>query len=409
MLAQTSQDAPTGSAEALPGDVRAKSIRPLLPIMGVVLVAFLVIGMALPVLPLHVHQGLGLSAFVVGLVTGSQFVASLLSRVWAGRFSDARGAKQAVVAGLLVAVASGILYLLSLLATATPWLSVIILLSGRALLGGAESFIITGGVSWGLSLVGPENAGRVIAWIGMAMFAALAFGAPVGTALYDVGGFAALAAATTLVPLSAVLLVARLRAAPVQRGTSTGFRKVAGAVWLPGFGAALSSVGFGAMIGFSSLLADERGWSPLWLPFSAFALALVAARLALGHLPDRVGGAKVALVSIFVEAIGLALLWLSPGRVLAAVGAAFTGIGYALVYPGLGAEAVRRTPAQSRGLAMGAYTVCLDVALGFGNPALGLLAGWRGLGFVFFTSAVAVLVSSIVAVLLMRGPKEIVA
>jgi len=47
----------------------------VLPIMSVVLVAFLVIGVALPVLPLHVHQGLGLSTFVVGLVTGSQFAA----------------------------------------------------------------------------------------------------------------------------------------------------------------------------------------------------------------------------------------------------------------------------------------------------------------------------------------------
>ena len=36
----------------------------LLPIIGVVFIAFLVIGLALPVLPLHVHQGLGLGAFV---------------------------------------------------------------------------------------------------------------------------------------------------------------------------------------------------------------------------------------------------------------------------------------------------------------------------------------------------------
>jgi MFS family permease len=406
MLARTSQNIQTGSAEAMPGHVGAKSIRPLFPIMGVVLVAFLVIGMALPILPLHVHQGLGLSAFVVGLVTGSQFVASLFSRVWAGRFSDARGAKRAVMAGLLAAVGAGILYLLSLLATATPWLSVTILLSGRALLGGAESFIITGAVSWGLSLAGPENAGRVIAWIGMAMFAALALGAPMGTSLYGAGGFTALAAATTLAPLAAMFLVARLRSVPLQRGTGTGFREVAGAVWLPGLGAALSSVGFGAMIGFSSLLADERGWRPLWLPFSAFAFALVAARFALGHLPDRIGGARVALASIFVEAAGLALLWLSPGRALAAVGAALTGIGYALVYPGLGAEAVRRTPPQNRGLAMGAYTVCLDVALGFGSPALGLLAGWRGLSFVFFASAMAVLASSMVGVLLLHESRR---
>ena len=96
------------------------SMTALLPIMGVVLVAFLVIGLALPVLPLHVHQGLGLSTFVVGLVTGSQFAASLISRVWSGHYSDRRGAKRAVVVGLLTAVVAGLLYLVSLRFVGTP-------------------------------------------------------------------------------------------------------------------------------------------------------------------------------------------------------------------------------------------------------------------------------------------------
>ena len=82
---------------------------------------------------------------------------------------------------------------------------------------------------------------------------------------------------------------------------------------------------------------------------------------------------------MFVEAAGLALIWFASKAVLAAAGAALTGFGYSLVYPGLGVEAVRRAPPQSRGLAMGAYTVFLDVALGFGSPALGLIAGWTGL------------------------------
>jgi NAD(P)-dependent dehydrogenase (short-subunit alcohol dehydrogenase family) len=51
---------------------QSRSMTAVLPIMGVVSVAFLVIGIALPVLPLHVHQDLGLSTFVVGLVMGSQ-------------------------------------------------------------------------------------------------------------------------------------------------------------------------------------------------------------------------------------------------------------------------------------------------------------------------------------------------
>jgi MFS family permease len=373
----------------------------LLPIMAVVLVAFLIIGMALPVLPLHVHQDLGLGAFVVGLVTGSQFVAALVTRVWSGHFSDRSGAKRAVMAGLLIAVSGGLLYFLSLRFAAKPEISVAILLLGRALLGAAESFIITGGVSWGLMLAGERNAGRVIAWVGMAMFAALAAGAPLGTLLYRSGRFAAIAAATTLLPLVTIVLVAGLPPVMPRHGVRSGLLKVASVVWMPGFGSALSSIGFGAMISFSSLLASERNWSPVWLLFSVFAASLVVARLLLGHIPDRLGGARVALISVTIEATGLVMIWLAQGTALAAVGALMTGCGFALVYPALGVEAVRRVPPQSHGLAMGAYTAFLDVALGFGSPALGLVAGWAGLRAVFLAAAVIVVSAAAIALRLL--------
>jgi hypothetical protein len=45
----------------------------------------------------------------------------------------------------------------------TPVESAAILLLGRALLGGAESFIITGALSWGLALVEARHTGKVIA------------------------------------------------------------------------------------------------------------------------------------------------------------------------------------------------------------------------------------------------------
>jgi len=233
------------------------------------------------------------------------------------------------------------------------------------------------------------------------MFAALALGAPAGTTLYAIGGFAAVAVATTLVPLITVLLVASLSPVPLQRGARAGLMKVAGTVWMPGLGSAFSSIGFGAIIAFSSLISVERGWSPVWLIFSAFAVSLVAARLAFGHVPDRLGGARVALVCVLIEAAGLALIWLAPGHAVAAAGAALTGFGYSLVYPGLGFEAVRRAPPQSRGLAVGAYTAFLDVALGFGSPVLGLIAGWAGLGSVFLASALTVLCAAAVAVRLL--------
>jgi len=183
----------------------------LLPIIAVVFIAYLVIGIALPVLPLHVHQDLGLGAFVVGLVAGAQFGASLLSRFWAGDYADSRGGKRAVVTGLLVAAAAGLLYLLSLRFVGEAEISVTILLLGRAVLGGVESFIVTGAFSWGLALLRPQNTGQIMAWVGTAMYAAFAVGAPAGTILYAGYGFAAIALATTLIPLVTLLLVAPRR------------------------------------------------------------------------------------------------------------------------------------------------------------------------------------------------------
>jgi len=375
----------------------------LLPIMGVIFVAFLVIGLAMPVLPLHVHARLGFGTFAVGVVAGIQFSAALVSRPWAGHYADRWGAKRAVVVGVFAAAASGLLYLLSLHFLDAPGMSVVILCLGRALLGGAESVIITGGVSWGLALVRPQSTGKVIAWIGASMFGAFAIGAPLGSALYAVYGFVAIAGATTLAPLVTLLLMSPIPAVmPLAQVGRPSFTKVIGVIWGPGLGSGLSSVGFGAITAFVVLLFAQHGWSHGWLAYSAFATVFILARLVFGHLPDKIGGARVALACVLIEAAGQALIWLAQRPEIALVGAALSGLGYSLIYPGLGIEAVRRVPPQSRGLAMGAYTAFLDVALGFGTPALGLIAGGAGLGAVFLVSTLAALGSAAVAITLLR-------
>src|SRR3954454_8102089 len=174
--------------------------------MGVVFAAFLVIGLGLPVLPLYVHQGLGFGTFTVGIVTGSQFAASLFSRVWSGRTCDNQGPKYALILGHAAASASGVLYLISLRLAQSPEISVAILLLGRGVLGAAESFIITGATVWGLGRVGAQNAGKVIAWMGTAMFAAFG-GAPIGIVMYKAAGFTAIASATAVAPLVTLSLV----------------------------------------------------------------------------------------------------------------------------------------------------------------------------------------------------------
>src|SRR5205085_12010249 len=126
------------------------------------------------------------------------------------------------------------------------------------------------------------------------------------------------------------------------------------------------------------------------------------ARIVLGSAVDRLGGLRVALASIVLEVAGLLLIWAAGGTTQAVLGAALTGLGYSLVYPGLGVEAVGRAPPESRALAMGAYTACLDVALGFGTPLLGGVAGQLGIASVFLTGAGLVAAAFFVGLALLR-------
>lgn len=372
-------------------------LRLLLPIIAGIFVAFLVIGIALPVIPLHVHLDLGLGAFVVGLVAGAQFAASLVSRFWAGHFADSRGAKRAMIVGLLIAAASGLLYLLSLQFVSTPRVSAAVLLLGRAVLGSAESCIVSGALVWCLALAGPKNTGRVMAWVGIAMFAAFAVGAPIGIALYNKFGFVAIAFATTLIPIATLLVILPRSAITPMPQTRPSLSTVIGAVWLPGLGLALSSVGFGAIMTFIVLLYDQRGWSNGWLALTSVSVAFVTGRLLFGHLPDKIGGARIALVCVVIEAVGQMIIWLAPWPEMALIGAVLSGLGYSLVFPGFGVEAVRHIPPENRGLATGIYSAFLDLALGISNPALGLIASRAGINAVFLVSALVVVCSAAVA------------
>jgi MFS family permease len=374
------------------------AIAPLAGPLIIVLVCFLVVGLAMPVLPLYVHRTLGMNTLMVGLVAGAQFAAAFFSRPMAGRYADTRGAKRAVLVGLVGSAIAGALYVLAVHVEPRPATSALILLAGRALLGGAESFIITGTLAWSLSLALPGQTGRVVAWLGMAMYVAFAAGAPLGTMFFEARGFLSIAVATVLIPIACIAVVAPMSGIPQAAAThAPPMRQVLSAVTLPGIGLALSSFGFGSMIAFASILFALRGWTPAWPAFTGFAVAFVVARLALGHLPDRLGGAKVALVFVFIEASGQALLGLTSCYPAALVGAVLTGIGYSLVYPSFAVEAVQRAPAHAKAFAMGTYTAFLDLSLGLGSPLLGWIAGAWGIGSVFMCGSMAVSAAAIVA------------
>ncbi|HBR2633511.1 TPA: MFS transporter [Klebsiella pneumoniae] len=214
----------------------------LLPLTLAVFIGFLTIGIQMPILPLYLHETLGMGTLVIGLVIGLQFVVALLSRPWAGNFADLRGTKRAVVIGCLLAASSGLVYLISLAFVATPNTSVWIVVLGRILLALGESLIATGALGWSLGLVGSQNAGKVMVWVGIAIYGAYALGAPLGVAVNNQWGFAGIAAAVAAISFLALAVVVNVHAIALTATKRTPFYTVLGAVLWPGMGLALSSV-----------------------------------------------------------------------------------------------------------------------------------------------------------------------
>lgn len=382
------------------------NIGALLPIITGVFVVYLVIGFALPAIPLHVHKTLGLGTFAVGCVAGTQFTASLISRIWSGNYADRNGGKKGMITGLVIATISGIFYLLSLTLVRKAIISVIILLIGRAVLGVAESFIISGALVWGMSIAGKANTGKIMAYVGTAMYVAFAVGAPAGTTIFSILGFSGIAWGTAIVPLLALLIIIPRSAGITVTPPKVSIPKVVKAVWLPGLGLAFSSLGFGAVTTFIILFFEKHGWENGWLALTLFATAFVIIRLSLGHLSDKLGGAKVALIFAIIEIVGLLLIGFASHPITAFAGATITGLGYSLVFPGLGVEAVKKAPEESKGLATGVYTAFLDLALGIANPLLGILADARNINLVFTVSGLIVICTIGIAIKLMLKTKN---
>jgi len=361
-------------------------------------VVYLCIGIPLAVLPGFAHLDLGYSTILAGLAVSAQYLATLMSRPYAGRMADAMGPKLAVLTGLVVLALSGLFLALAALVPTIPALSLVLILLSRLGLGFAESWVSTGSITWGIGGIGGEHTARVISWNGIATYGGIALGAPLGVTLARDHGFIALGILTFVLGLIAVpLALAKGRIAP-SHGERLPFKSVLSRVMPYGVGLALGSIGFGSLSTFVALYYASRGWTDAALSLSIFGGCFIGIRLVFGNVIDRFGGYRVAIVSLAIEACGLVALWLGSTPNATMAGAALTGAGFALVFPALGVEAVNRVSTHNRGAALGAYSVFLDVALGLTGPVGGWVAGLYDYPAIFLLAGFAALAAALLSV-----------
>jgi MFS family permease len=370
-------------------------------------VVYLAIGLPLAVLPPHVHLRMGFSTTLAGLVIGIQYIATFLSRPWAGHISDRSGAKVAVLWGMGMCAVSGALLLAADLLHNSPWLSMAALVASRLALGVGESLGSTGATLWGISAVGQEHTARVIGFNGISTYGAIALGAPLGVILEERWGFGSIGLLTIAVCLVSLFFASGKQSIPVIHGEALSFRSVFGRVAPHGVALALGGVGYSVLATFVTLFYASRHWDGAALCLTAFGAAFIAARIFFIHAIPRFGGFPVAIACLSVESVGTLILWLAGSPWMAAVAAALTGFGFSLVFPAIGVEAVRHVPEQSRGAALGVYTGFSDVSFFLVGLAVGAIIGTFGYASAFLFSLICVVTALGIVLALSRRAAQI--
>jgi MFS family permease len=373
--------------------------RRLLPQFSIIAIIFTVTGVGLATVPLFIKTDLGLGATAIGVTSGAQFISAIVLRIAAGRYCDRRGSARAVRVGLVWSSLGGLMCLLAWALRDHPLAALSVLLAGRVVVGGGESYVMSGVQTWCLALAGTPRAAQVIGWVGTAMFTALALGAPLGGYLYQMAGFSSVGVVTSLTAVAMLLATQGMVSPDIRPKTQPPLRSVMWRLRVETGAMALAGFTYGAMVSFSVVLFIERAWTPSWAALTAFSFALVASRIFFGSLPDRIGGTRAAWLSLIVLAAGMVGMAVPGGAWIGLVGALVSGLGYAVVYPALTREAVQRVEPESRGTALALVSASIYVTLGLGNPLLGMMADRVGTGSVFFFSGAMSLVAALVLVI----------
>lgn len=375
---------------------------------AILFISYLCVAISLPIVPIYVTAMLGFGNGWAGFGVGIAFLATILTRGYAGGLSDGLGAKVAVKRGLALYVLGALMSLISGLVPNAAVTAFIILIAGRLLLGLGESLVAVGVIAWGIGVVGPARSGKVLALIGAAIYGALAFGGPIGLLLLDRFGFAGTMTVSAILPLLGLLAIRTIPAVPAHPGQERPpLSAVVGKIWPHGLIVCLQGMGFAAIGSFFTLYFREQDWRFAGLGLTAFGLGFVSVRILFGHLPDRFGGLIVAVASLAVEAVGQFLIWSATDPYLALIGAFMTGLGCSMIFPAMGREVVHLVAPHLRGTALGGFSAFQDVAYGLTGPLAGILADRAGYDSVFLVGSTTAAFGFLIAVMLCR--KRIVA
>lgn len=340
-------------------------------------------GMAIFALPLYVVGPIGGNEAAAGIAFGAFAVSALVLRPIAGRLADQFGRRPLLVGGALLLAAS-----FALTAVAD---SLVVVIALRLLAGVAEAAFFVASFAALADIAPPERMGEALSYNSLGLYLGLALGPPIGEAVFEAGGYAAVwfgAAAVAAIAAGVVLVVGETRTARPSAGEP--LRIIHRPAIPVALGFLTSLIAMGGLLAFASLHATRLGFENPSVVLLAYGGTVVLCRLAFARIPDRVPSLALgtaALVTIGVGAV-VAAVWQQPaGFVVAAM---VMAVGVAFSTPAFFSAIFATASPSERGIASGTGSAAIDLGLGIGPILLGLVATPLGIPWAFaFAAAIA--------------------
>ncbi|WP_182481590.1 MFS transporter [Nocardioides immobilis] len=362
---------------------------------------FVSVGIAIHTLPLYATGPVGSDEAGAGLAFGAFGVTALVCRPLAGRLSDVHGRTPLLVTGALLA-AAGMLML--------PYVDTLAgVVAIRLLQGVAEAAFFVAGFALLADLAPPERLGEALSYNSLGLYLGIAFGPPLGELVVETWGFTeAWWVAGGLAVAAAVIIRWVPEAASI---TGDGHGKLIHRPGIPaslGFFASLAAIS--GFLAFASLWSVEVGLENTSLALVVYGTVIVVCRVAFARVPDRFPSLPLATASLVAIAAGLAVLvaWQSGTGLL--VGVVVMAIGVSFSTPAFFAAIFATASPGERGAAAGTASAFIDLGLGFGPIALGLVAREQDLSWAFGVGcAIALAGAAWTALMASRTPSSRVA
>jgi MFS family permease len=340
----------------------------------------------LATMPLYVLQ-MGGRETEVGMLMGIVAAAALAVRPASGWAVETLGRKKTMLVGPAAFATASAAYAFAG--------SIPVLLALRTLHGLGIGTFNTGAPTLVSDRAPVSRRGEALGYFGMSQTLSQALGPAIGLFIFEAWGFLWLFGISAGLALTSLALCFVLKD-PYVPGPS---RRLAWNMFIsvkalePLILVLGMSFAAGSILSFVPLYGRSQGVSNSGFFFTIYALVMLLSRPVCGRLSDRAGRIAVAGPGMLLISVGLGLLAFSGQWWSLGLSAAILGVGIGAAMPALMALMIDVVGPAERGGAMSTFGIGMDVGIGIGSIAQGMVVEAYGFGAAFGLTAAVPLLS----------------